>query len=510
MKILLVYPKFPETFWSFKYALKFIKKKAGNPPLGLLTVAGLLPREWEQKLVDLNVIALKEADLKWADFVFISAMAVQKDGVRELIARCKALGKRIVGGGPLFTVSWKDYPEVDHLVLHEAEITLPRFLADLEQGVPQHLYTACPEEWADLTQTPIPRWDLLAFKNYNAMCLQYSRGCPFNCEFCDITLLYGQRPRTKNREQVLAELESLYNQGWRGGVFMVDDNFIGNKKELKEEILPAMEEWQAERRFPFCFNTQASINLADDEELLKSMVRVGFESVFVGIETPHEESLSECSKVQNKNRDLIASVKKIQRHGLQVQGGFILGFDHDPPTIFERQIEFIQKSGIVTAMVGLLNVLKGTKLYQRMEKEGRILAESRGNNTDQQINYRPKMPWESLLKGYNKVMTTIYAPKYFYQRVKEFLQEYNPPKGRKLHPRLYHLPAFFKALFIIGIWGEERSYFWRLIGWSLFKKPQVFPLAITYTIYGFHFRKVFLEQAEPERVPLTFPDTSPV
>ncbi|HBR30221.1 MAG TPA: B12-binding domain-containing radical SAM protein [Firmicutes bacterium] len=510
MKILLVYPRFPETFWSFTHALKFINKKAAHPPLGLLTVAGLLPRDWELKLVDQNVTTLKDADLAWADYVFISAMAVQKEGVRDLITRCQRLERRIVAGGPLFTVSAEDYPEVDHLVLGEAELTLPRFLADLAAGNPRHLYTADPDEWADLSTTPQPRWDLLDMKKYNAMSLQYSRGCPFDCDFCDITLLYGHKPRTKSIEQVLAEFEDLYAHGWRGGVFMVDDNFIGNKEMLKQELLPAMDQWLTARGFPFTFNTQASINMADDDKLLEAMVKVGFESVFIGIETPHEGSLTECNKLQNKNRDLLAAVKKIQRHGLQVQGGFILGFDQDPPTIFERQIEFIQQSGIVTAMVGLLNVLKGTKLYQRMEKEGRILTESVGNNTNQQINYQPMMSWEKLLAGYKRVTATLYTPKYFCRRVIAFLKEYNPPRRRKLHLRLYHLTAFAKALFWLGIWDQNRWYFWRLVGWSLLKKPRVFPLAVTYSIYGYHFRKFFLEQTVAAPVPLTAPDTSTV
>ncbi|HHW12152.1 MAG TPA: DUF4070 domain-containing protein [Firmicutes bacterium] len=510
MKILLVYPQFPATFWSFKHALRFINKKAAHPPLGLLTVAGLLPREWQLKLVDENVTVLNDADLAWADYVFISAMAVQQESVRRILARCQRLGKKTVAGGPLFTVSWEEYPEVDHLVLGEAEVTLPRFLTDLAAGRPQHLYQAAPGEWADLRTTPLPRWDLLAMEKYNAMSLQYSRGCPFSCDFCDISLLYGEKPRTKSKEQVLAELEHLYRHGWRGGVFMVDDNFIGNKKALKEEILPAMARWLKERGYPFTFNTQASINLADDDELLEAMVRVGFESVFIGIETPHEGSLTECNKHQNKNRNLLAAVRKIQRAGLQVQGGFILGFDEDPPTIFDRQIEFIQESGIVTAMVGLLNVLKGTKLYQRMAAEGRILSESTGNNTDRQLNFEPKMPRKKLLAGYRRVTATLYSPKFFYRRVIAFLKAYNPPRGRKLHLRLYHLSAFVKAIFWLGFWDRSRWYFWRLLGWSLLKKPRVFPLAVTCSIYGYHFRRFFLEEAEPVPVPLAAPDTTPV
>lgn len=510
MKILLVYPRFPATFWGFKHALRFINKQAAHPPLGLLTVAGLLPRDWELKLVDENVTVLKDTDLAWADYVFISAMAVQQASVARIIVRCRRLAKKIVAGGPLFTVSWADYPEVDHLVLGEAEVTLPRFLADLAAGRPLHLYQPGPEEWADLRTTPLPRWDLLAIGQYNAMSLQYSRGCPFSCDFCDISLLYGERPRTKGKEQFLAELEHLYRHGWRGGVFIVDDNFIGNKKRLKEEILPAMAEWLAARGYPFTFNTQASINLADDDELLAAMVKVGFESVFIGIETPHEGSLMECNKHQNKNRDLLAAVQKIQRAGLQVQGGFILGFDEDPPTIFDRQIEFIQESGIVTAMVGLLNVLKGTKLYRRLAAEGRILTESTGNNTDQQLNFEPKMPREQLLAGYRRVTSTLYTPQFFYRRVLAFLKTYNPPRGRKIHLRLYHLRALAKALFWLGIRDRQRWYFWRLLGWALLKKPRVFPLAVTCTIYGYHFRRFFLEETEAVPVPLVTPDTSPV
>ena len=343
MNILLVYPEYPaDTFWSFKHALKFIYKEAGNPPLGLLTVAALLPVEWEKRLVDLNVTPLREKDLQWADYVLISAMTVQRESVTQIIKRCKNYGVKILAGGPLFTSSFEDYPQVDHLILNEAEITLPPFLTDLQNGTAKHLYSS--DEWADISQTPLPLWKLLDLKKYASMSLQYSRGCPFNCEFCDITLLYGHVPRTKDRNQILAELDSLYQYGWRGNVFMVDDNFIGNKQKLKQEILPAIATWMAEHQEPFSFYTQASVNLADDDELMRQMTEVGFETVFIGIETPHEESLTECSKFQNKRRDLIAAVKKIQNAGLQVQGGFIVGFDNDPPSIFEKQIDFIQKA----------------------------------------------------------------------------------------------------------------------------------------------------------------------
>jgi radical SAM superfamily enzyme YgiQ (UPF0313 family) len=490
MNILLVYPEYPvNTFWSFKHALKFIYKEAGNPPLGLLTVAALLPEEWEKRLVDLNITTLRETDLQWADYVFISAMNVQRESVTQIIQRCKNCGVKIVAGGPLFTTSFDDYPQVEHLVLNEAEITLPQFLDDLAHGNPKHIYSS--GQWADISKTPLPLWGLLDLKKYASMSLQYSRGCPFQCEFCDITTLYGRVPRTKDRPQVLKELDSLYVSGWRGNVFMVDDNFIGNHGKLKQEILPAMEAWQEEHHYPFSFYTQVSINLADDDELLRWMIKVGFETVFIGIETPHEDSLAECSKFQNKRRDLIGAVKKIQQAGLQVQGGFIVGFDNDPPSIFEKQIEFIQKSGIVTAMVGLLNVLKGTLLYRRLQQESRIIKEGSGNNTDMSLNFIPKMPRDVLINGYQRIVQTIYAPEHYYQRIKEFLREYHPVPRKNIRITLSDLSALVKSIWFIGIFGKERSYFWRLLGWSVFRRPQVFPLAITYAIYGFHFRKVF-------------------
>jgi len=362
MKILFVYPKYPDTFWSFKYALKFISKKASFPPLGLLTVAAMLPEEWEKKLIDMNVSALTEEDLEWADYVFISAMLVQKKSAMEVIRRCKKMGIKVVAGGPLFTTGYEEFEDIDHFVLNEAESTLPSFLDDLKKGCAQRMYTS--KEWPDLGKTPRPQWDLINMKKYASMCIQYSRGCPFNCEFCDIIVLNGHKPRTKSKDQILGELEALYAQGWRGGIFFVDDNFIGNKKRLKAEILPALIDWMKQKKYPFSFFTEVSINLSDDEELMQLMVKAGFTGVFIGIETPNEDSLTECNKYLNKNRNLIACVKKMQDIGLEVQGGFIVGFDNDPLSIFESQISFIQKSGIVTAMVGLLNAPRGTRLYE--------------------------------------------------------------------------------------------------------------------------------------------------
>jgi radical SAM superfamily enzyme YgiQ (UPF0313 family) len=349
MNILLINPIFPDTFWGFRHALKFISKKAAYPPLGLLTVAAMLPPEWNKRLIDMNVQTLKDVDLMWADYVFLGGMSVQQNSARAVITRCKSLRIRVVAGGPLFTVHQEEFDDVDYLVLNEAELTLPRFLKDLELRRPQHRYES--NDWADVTTTPLPLWTLINPHDYGSMNLQYSRGCPYDCEFCDITVLYGRVPRTKTKEQLLRELDSLYAFGWRGGVFFVDDNFIGNKNKLKKEILPAVIQWMERMKYPFSFNTEASINLSDDEELMDLMSKAGFHAVFVGIESPNEESLVECKKIPNKNRDLIASVKKIQHHGFQVQGGFIVGFDSDPSSIFQKVIDFVQESGIVTAMV---------------------------------------------------------------------------------------------------------------------------------------------------------------
>jgi radical SAM superfamily enzyme YgiQ (UPF0313 family) len=488
MKILLVYPEYPNTFWSFKYALRFISKKASSQPLGLLTVAAMLPESWEKRLIDMNVKRLGEKDLQWADMVFISAMSIQRESARKVIERCKGAGITVVAGGPLFTSEWEAFSDVDHLVLDEAELTLSPFLADFEHGRALHVYRS--DKRADLTATPIPLWDVISLKNYASINIQYSRGCPFDCEFCNITVLYGRVPRTKSKEQTVRELESLYRAGWRGGVFFVDDNFIGNKLKLKKEILPAIAEWMEKRGHPFVFNTEASVNLADDPELMRLMVQAGFDTVFVGIETPNETSLIECNKPQNRRRDLVSSVKAIQQSGLQVQGGFIVGFDSDPPTIFERTIKFIQETGIVTAMVGMLNAPRGTKLYERMRSEGRLLSDMSGDNLDLSMNFVPRMNKEALVNGYRRLIATIYSPKPYYDRMKSFLREYKPNPKRPFKFSFRNLNAFARSVVLIGVIGRERLQYWRLFFWSLFTRPRLLPLTVTLAIYGFHFRRI--------------------
>ena len=486
MNTLLLYPEFPDTFWSFKHALKFIRKKAALPPLGLLTFAAMLPPGWAKRLVDTNVRPLRDADLAWADIVCISAMIAQQESVVALIARCRAAGKLILAGGPLFTSGHEQFPDVDHFVLNEAEVTLPEFLRDLAAGKARRIYSTT--RYADLGETPVPLWELADLSRYGSMSLQFSRGCPFDCEFCDVTAKFGHRPRLKSAAQVTAELDRLYAAGWRGPVFFVDDNLIGNKHVLKTELLPALIAWQRTRRCGLPFYTEASINLADDAELMRLMSAAGFDTVFIGIETPDAAALVECNKRQNQSRDLVEDVKRIQRAGLQVQGGFIVGFDSDTASIFQRQVEFIQRSGIVTAMVGLLNALPDTKLHARLSREGRLTARTTGNNGDGTLNFASRMPAAQLIEGYKSILRRIYAPGLYYKRVRTLLREYRRPQiSVTLDWR--HLVALVYSSLRLGVFGSERFQFWRLLGWTLFRRPAQLQLAVTLAIYGHHFRK---------------------
>ena len=492
MKILLVYPQYPDTFWSFKHALKFTPRKALNTPLGPLTVAAMLPGDWEKKFVDMNVNKLTDKDIGWADYVFISAMVVQQNSAQEVVNRCKRLDTKVVAGGPLFTTGYGefDFSGIDHIILNEAEVTLAPFLKDLEKGCPQHIYRS--DERADVCKTPVPLFSLVDLKKYAQVTVQYSRGCPFDCEFCDIVVIDGHKPRTKTRAQMLVELEAIYSQGYRGTVFIVDDNFIGNKRKLKVDILPAMIEWQKEKGYPFRFLTEVSVNLADDEELMQLMSDAGFTRVFVGIESPNEESLTECHKFTNKNRDLVASVQKLQNFGFEVMGGFIVGFDSDPVSIFKSQINFIQKSGIVTAMVGLLMAPPETKLWHRLKKENRILPAGTGDNTDGTTNFIPKMKLDVLVDGYKQILHTIYSPKQYYERIQTFFKEYQPNRkvsSRKL--KVHHITGLIKSALVLGIKDRARMHYWRLVFSTLLKYPRLLGLSITLAAQGFHFRKVY-------------------
>lgn len=490
MNILLVYPKYPDTYWSFKHALRFISKKAAVPPLGLITVSAMLPKGWNKKLVDLNICDLEEKDLHWADFVFISAMYVQKESVARILTRCQLAKRKIIAGGPLFTQEHQNYPEIDHFILKEAEITLPGFLNDLANGLPlQRIYTT--DAYADMEVSPVPDFHLLRLNDYAFVNLQVSRGCPFGCDFCEITTLLGHRVRMKSTAQVLNELETLYRLNWRGPVSIVDDNFIGNQKTVINNLLPAMTSWMKQHSYPFSFSAQTSIDLADDDVLLGNMRSAGFTSTFIGIETPVEEALHSCHKIQNRNRDMIQNIKTIQQSGIQVSGGFIVGFDTDNPGIFQTQINFIQQSGIVSAMVGLLNAPKNTKLYKRLEKENRLTEEPTGSNTDFTMNFVPVMDRQLLLNGYREIIQGIYAIKPYYARVREFLSHYN--RNTEIRPRIAfsRLMAFFKSILIIGIINQGRSEYWKLLAWTLRKKPGMLVEAVTFTVFGYHFRTVY-------------------
>ena len=490
MNVLLVYPKCPDSFWSFTHALKFISKKAAVPPLGLITVSAMLPGSWQKKLVDLNISSLQTSDVKWADYVFISAMYIQKESVSKVIAESKRWNKKVVAGGPLFTQEYPNYPDIDHFILNEAEITMPLFLADLNAGQPKRIYST--EEFADLSQTPVPDFHLLSVKDYAFMNIQVTRGCPFACNFCEITSLLGHKVRMKSTAQIIKELDVLYHTiKWRGPVSIVDDNFIGNKKEIKYNLLPAMKEWMKAHKNPFTFNIESSINLADDDELMSLLVETGFSSTFIGIETPEENSLQYCNKVQNRNRDLLGSVKKIQQAGIQVSGGFIVGFDSDSPTVFQRQIDFIQQSGIVSAMVGLLNAPKNTQLYHQLKAENRLTTEATGNNTDSSMNFIPKMDYDELQEGYKKIIHNIYSVKPYYKRVRQLLLNYNRLTKGQSTMRFSLLLAFIKSVYIIGFLDKGRTEYWKFIIWTIFNKPKLMVDAITCTVYGYHFRTVY-------------------
>ena len=486
MNVLLVYPRHPDTFWSFQHVLRFVGKRSAFPPLGLLTVAAMLPREWHVRLVDTNVASLRDADLGWADWVMLSGMIVHRESAREIAQRAAALGKPVIAGGPLFTTGHAGFPEIPHFVLGEAENVIAEVVGDMEAGAVKPTYRA--GAFPELHETPVPRWDLIDMRHYVTMPVQFSRGCPFDCEFCDIVAMYGRVPRTKAPAQVVAELEALHAAGWRDMVFIVDDNFIGHKKRVRE-LLQALIEWRESRATPIGFFTEASVNLADEPKLLDLMVRAGFKKVFVGLETPVTESLEECRKVQNGKRDLVEAVRAIQRSGLQVMGGFIIGFDNDPRDIFRRQFEFVQSAGVVTAMVGLLTALPQTRLYTRLAKEGRMIAETIGDNTSAVLNFIPRLDREHLFDGYRELMRSLYAPENYYARIREFLSVWQP-RGPRLRFARSDARAFLRSLWELGLLAPGRLAYWRLLWGTLIRSPRKLQAAMELAIIGHHFRVV--------------------
>ena len=497
MKILLVYPQVSETFWSFKHAPTVVGRKAAFPPLGALTVAAMLPESWQKKLVDINVQALEDQDILWADYVFISAMIAQKNSARQVADRCRSLGVSVVGGGPLFRAYPDDFADLDHLVYGEAESIISALVMDLEMGRPSKSYRA--SGFPPLDGLPVPLWDLINLNDYAAMSIQYSRGCPFNCEFCDVIVMNGRVPRLKPNEQVLAELEALCSRGWRGSVFIVDDNFIGNTTKVKS-LLRSIISWQQGRLRRMNFFTEASVNLAEDPELMDLMVQAGFNKVFLGLETPVEEGLKECGKAQNLRRSLSESVATIHRHGLAVMGGFIIGFDSDPPDVFQRQVNFIQKNGIVTAMIGLLTAIPGTRLHARLESEGRMLFNSSGDNTDVSgsLNFVTRMDRTKLIEGYRWAMNSVYSPEMYYNRILAFLRTYRPKARFCLEKN--DLLTLVRSMWYLGIVdNKSRNYYWKLMRNAVSNYHDSFGDVVTMAIYGYHFRKLFWSPKFPEK-----------
>ncbi|MQY76408.1 MAG: DUF4070 domain-containing protein [Spirochaeta sp.] len=494
-KILLVYPEIPTTYWSFGYALPFIGKKTMLPPLGLMTIASLLPEDYEVSLIDLNISQLERRDIEEAELVFISAMIVQKESFEQIVRMCNECGRPIVAGGPYPISSYEDIEGVDYFVLDEAELTLPKFLNDLEKGCPKEVYR--DHDKPDITRTPPPRFDLIDIEAYDSMPLQYSRGCPYNCEFCDIIEMFGRVQRTKTPSQFVREMAAVYSTGFRGPIFIVDDNFIGNKGKVKA-LLKEIIAWQREHNSPFSLSTEASIDLAQDDELLDLMVEAGFTMVFIGIETPDEKTLAFTRKGQNLKSGLMESVLKIQKLGIEVTGGFILGFDTDPPDIFDRQIDFIQQAGIPTAMIGLLNALPNTRLYRRLKEEGRLLKASTGNNTHAfTLDFKPVMPAETLIQGYKRVLMEVYSPKKYFKRCSTLISRL-PIKTKAVRSLSW---IEIKALFLSFAKQAFSSYgihYLRFLAGVLLTRIRLFPDAVSMAIKGYHFFKITNEFARAE------------
>jgi len=483
MNALLVYPRFPETYWSFRYALSFQGKRAAQPPLGLMTIAALLPASWNKCLIDTNVELLKDSDLAWADVVLLSGMHVQHQELTSIIRRCRARGLRTIVGGPITSSVPAAALEADCVVIGEAEHLIVKLARDLESGSLRSVYQG--EGYPPMEHSPLPDLSLIRLNRYSTMTVQYSRGCPFNCEFCDIIEIYGRRPRTKAVAQVLAEFDQLYAAGWRGPVFIVDDNFIGNKVRVRDLLL-AMKEWQKAHGYSFRFITEASLNLADDRALLQSMRDAGFTSVFLGIETPDESSLVATQKLQNTRRDLLGSIALIQQYGIEVMGGFILGFDTDREDIFDRLVEFIQKSAIPIAMVGLLQALPGTQLFRRLTSEGRILHDGEGNNTGCELNFLPRMNPERLLAGYRSVLRRIYACDAYYARVRDYLSRCRP--HYRPHFSFGNVRALFLSVLRQGIRGKARLSYWKFFLSAATRHRRSFGAAMTLAVMGYHFQ----------------------
>lgn len=499
--ILLVYPEFPSTtYWSFTYALDFLGKKAATPPLGLITIAPMFPEDYNIRLIDMNIQGLSDDDIRWADGVFTSTMIIQQKSLKEVILRSNALNKPVIAGGPYPTTSSDKIKGVSHFILGEAENTLGQFIRDFERGIAKPVYSN-PNK-PELGSTLIPRFDLLDMEKYGSMAIQYSRGCPFQCEFCDIWGMYGNKPRLKGPEKFIAELNRLLELGWKGPLFVVDDNFIGNKSAVKTSLLPEIIRWQKKHKYPFGLYTEASVNLADDEELMELMRDAGFDMVFVGIETPAEESLQESNKRQNVKKNLLESVRRIQAYGMEVTAGFIVGFDNDPIDIFQRQIDFIQDAGIPIAMVGMLSALRGTNLYDRLQKEGRLIKDSDGNNTHSfEPNFIPKMDIKTLREGYKHILNTIYDPtlRNYFQRCITFFNNIRKNAQFSRGIGIKEIIALIRFI-VIQPFEEYGEEYLKFLAKTLVKYPTKFPEAVRLAMMGHHLRTITQEALKVDKL----------
>jgi radical SAM superfamily enzyme YgiQ (UPF0313 family) len=489
MRILLIYPEMPDTFYALKHFTKVIGKKAAFPPLGLLTVASMLPEEWERKLIDLNVSALKDEDIRWADYVFISAMNVQEVSVRNVIAQCKRNNAKTVAGGPLFTHEHDRFEGIDHFILNEAEITLPPFLEDLAAGSAKPIYES--KDFADVSKTPVPQFDLVDMSKYVYSIIQYSRGCPYLCDFCDVTALFGRKPRVKSPEQIIAELDEIRLKKNVQLVLFADDNLIGNKKVLKAELLPALIAWRKKTNPSFHFATQLTVNLADDDELMQLLLDAGFVHVFIGIETPDEASLKISHKNQNLKRNLLETIHAIHEAGFIISGGFIVGFDTDNAKSFEVQSQFIQLSGIPLPIINVLKAPPGTELFTRMKKEGRLVKHFAFSEGD--TNIRPAMGAKLLHEGFLDVIANVYKPEKSLERLKNFFRNHQFPKTELSVPYtpflLSNMWTGLRVIFLLCIVDSDRRYYWNLIIWTLFFNRKFIDKAFLYSIMMYQMKK---------------------
>ncbi len=474
MNVLLIYPLFPKSFWSFEKTLALLDRKAMLPPLGLVTVAAILPQEWNFKLVDRNIRQITAAEWDWADLVILSAMIVQKEDLLAQIQEAKRRGKRVAVGGPYPTALPQEVTDVgaDYLILDEGEITLPLFIDAISRGESSGIFRSGGEK-PDVTKTPIPRFDLLEFDAYAEMSVQFSRGCPFQCEFCDIIVLYGRKPRTKSPAQLLAELDYLYELGWRRSIFMVDDNFIGNKRNVKL-FLKELQPWMVVHDYPFSFATEASVDLAQDQELMDAMVRCNFGSVFLGIETPDEESLAFTQKFQNTRDSLSEAVYKITRSGLRVMAGFIIGFDGEKSGAGARIVKFVEQTSIPTALFSMLQALPDTALWHRLAKENRLRSKSANINQTTLMNFVPTRPLAEIASEYVEAFWELYEPSRFLDRAYRhyrILGEATYPKkgkGAKKPLNWKVLRALLTICWRQGVLRNTRWQFWRNL-WSMYK-----------------------------------------